>query len=68
MVIIIYVVVHGNIIKMKVVHHLNLLQQNSSPGAREEEVEAIWLEEKALHQEFKDAGKEEARDMLALTS
>ena len=29
MVIIIYVVVHGNIIKMKVVHHLNLLQQNS---------------------------------------
>jgi hypothetical protein len=33
------------------------------PGAREEEVEAIWLEEKALHQEFKDAGKE-ARDIL----
>ena len=26
-------------------------------------MEAIWLEEKALHQEFKDAGKE-ARDIL----
>jgi hypothetical protein len=33
------------------------------PGAREEEVEAIWAKEKALHQDFKDAGKE-SRDIL----
>ena len=35
------------------------------PSAREEEVEAIWLEEKALHQEFKDAERQ-SRDIVAL--
>jgi hypothetical protein len=33
------------------------------PGAREEEVERIWADEKNLHQDFKDAGKE-SRDIF----